>query len=91
VWARAPRNPTVDAHRRSLEEHWITAYTGIVEQGQAAGEFRRGVHGHDFAIRLAAMIDGLGKSLVLGDPWMTRARMLQICAGMIAAELVPAT
>lgn len=90
VWARSPRNPSVDAHRRELEEHWIAAYAGIVERGQAAGEFRPGVDARDFAVRLAAMIDGLGKSLVLADPWMTRARMLEICSGMIAAELTPA-
>ncbi|HEY2789263.1 MAG TPA: TetR family transcriptional regulator C-terminal domain-containing protein [Gaiellales bacterium] len=89
VWARSPRNPSVDAHRRELEEHWISAYAGIVELGQAAGEFRPGVDAHDFAVRLAALIDGLGKSLVLADPWMTRARMLDICAGVVAAELIP--
>jgi hypothetical protein len=29
----------------------------------------------------------LGKSVVLGDPWMTRSRMLEICSGMIEGEL----
>lgn len=87
VWARSPRNPTVDAHRRELEGHWLTAYAEIIARGQAAGELSPSVDGHDFAVRLCALIDGLGKSVVLGDPWMTRTRMLEICAGMIAAEL----
>jgi AcrR family transcriptional regulator len=87
VWARSPRNPAVDAHRRELEGRWMTAYAGIVERGQAAAELSRGVDAHDFAVRLCALIDGLGKSVVLGDPWMTRSRMLEICAGMIHAEL----
>ncbi len=90
VWARSPRNPTVDAHRRELEGHWLTAYARIVERGQAVGEVSPGVDAHDFAVRLCALIDGLGKSVVLGDPWMSRSRMLEICAGMIAAELEPA-
>jgi AcrR family transcriptional regulator len=89
VWARSPRNSTVDAHRRELEGHWMTAYARIVERGQAGGEFSAGVDAHDFVVRLCALIDGLGKSVVLADPWMTRPRMLEICAGMIRAELEP--
>jgi AcrR family transcriptional regulator len=87
VWARSPRNPTVDAHRRELEGHWMTAYAQIIERGQAVGELSPSVDAHDFAVRLCALIDGLGKSVVLGDPWMTRSRMLEICSGMIEAEL----
>jgi len=86
VWARSPRNPTVDLYRRELEGHWMAAYARMVERGQAAGEFRQG-DADDFAIRLSALIDGLGKSVVLGDEWMTRGRMLEICEGMIRAEL----
>ena len=86
VWARSPRNPTVDAHRRELEGRWITAYARIVKEGQADGEFR-GCDPDDFAVRLSALIDGLGKAVVLGDEWMTRARMLEICEGMVQAEL----
>jgi AcrR family transcriptional regulator len=86
VWARSPRNPTVDAHRRELEGRWITAYARIVREGQAAGDFRE-CDPDDFAVRLAALIDGLGKAVVLGDEWMTRARMLAICEGMVQAEL----
>ena len=86
VWARSPRNPTVDAHRRELEGRWISAYARIVREGQTAGEFRR-CDPDDFAIRLTALIDGLGKAVVLGDEWMTRARMLEICERMIMAEL----
>ena len=88
VWARSPRNPTVDAHRRELEGHWIAAYARIVAEGQAAGEFGA-CDPDDFAVRLAALIDGMGKAVVLGDEWMTRARMLEICDDMIRAELGP--
>ncbi len=89
VWARSLRNATVDAHRRDLEARWIAAYAGIVGRGQAAGEFAAGVDAHDFAVRLAALVDGLGKSLILRDPWMTRARMLAACAAMVDRELAP--
>jgi AcrR family transcriptional regulator len=88
VWARSPRNPTVNAHRRELEGRWISGYARFVREGQAAGEFRA-CEPDDFAVRLSALIDGLGKSVVLGDEWMTLARMLEICEDMIHAELDP--
>jgi AcrR family transcriptional regulator len=88
VWARSPRNPTVDAHRRELEGRWIAAYERIIRRGQQAGEFGP-ADAADFAIRLSALIDGLGKSVVLGDEWMTRTRMLEICEAMIRSELDP--
>jgi AcrR family transcriptional regulator len=88
VWARSPRNPTVDANRRELEGRWIDAYARLVREGQAAGEFRE-CDPEDFAVRLSALIDGLGKTVVLGDEWMTLPRMLEICAGVVRAELDP--
>jgi AcrR family transcriptional regulator len=87
VWARSPRNPTVDADRRRLEKRWIDTYADLVELGQTTGEFSPGTDPQDFAIRLGAVIDGLGKSVVLNDDWMTRDRMLAICTRMIANEL----
>jgi AcrR family transcriptional regulator len=86
VWARSPRSPVVDADRSRLERRWIDAYAAIVEQGQAAGEFRD-VDADDLAVRLAALIDGLGKSLVLRDQWMTRERALDICRRVVSADL----
>jgi AcrR family transcriptional regulator len=88
VWARSPRNPTANAHRRELEGRWITAYARFVREGQASGEFRER-DPDDFAVRLSALIDGLGKAVVLGDEWMTLPRMLEICEDMIRAELDP--
>jgi AcrR family transcriptional regulator len=87
VWARSPRNPTVDADRRRLERRWIDTYADIVELGQKYGEFIPEADPQDFAIRLGAMVDGLGKSVVLRDDWMTRDLMLDICTRMIVQEL----
>ncbi|HYK32356.1 MAG TPA: TetR/AcrR family transcriptional regulator [Streptosporangiaceae bacterium] len=87
VWARSPRDPTVDADRRRLEKRWIDTYADLVELGQKTGEFSPDADPQDFAIRLGAIVDGLGKSVVLGDDWMTRDRMLDICTRMIAREL----
>ena len=87
VWARSARNPVVDADRRQLERRWIDTYAGLVETGQKTGEFSLEVDPWDFAVRLAALVDGLGKSVVLRDDWMTRDRMLDICTRMIAQEL----
>ncbi len=87
VWAESPRSEVVDADRRRLELRWIEAYETTVRQGQEAGEFRS-VDPRDFAIRLSAMIDGLGKSVTLDDEWMTRQTMLEICTRMVDDELV---
>ena len=86
VWARSPRSAVVDADRRRLERRWIAAYAALVEQGMAAGEYRA-VDADDFAIRLAALVDGLGKSVVLNDDWMSRERMLDMCRRMVCDEL----
>src|SRR5215472_18304641 len=65
VWARSPRNPAVDADRRRLEKRWIDTYAELVELGQKTGEFSADADADDFAIRLGAVVDGLGKSVVL--------------------------
>jgi AcrR family transcriptional regulator len=88
VWSRSLRNATVDAHRRDLEGRWIDAYARIVARGQSEGDFRQDADPRDFAVRLAALIDGLGKSLVLRDPWMSRERMIAACAAMVESELI---
>ena len=71
LWALAPRDPAVARDRQALERRWRDTIAGIVQEGQAAGEFQA-VDAHEFAIRLGALIDGQNnpehhwsKSLVL--------------------------
>lgn len=86
MWARAPRDPEVARDREVLDRRWRDTIVDIVRNGQEQGEFAP-VDPEDFALRLAVMIDGLAIQVVLGDPDVTAARMLEICVRMAATEL----
>jgi AcrR family transcriptional regulator len=86
LWARAPRDPDVARDRQALDRRWRDTITGIVHEGQAGGEFAA-VDADDFALRLAALIDGLAILVVLRDPAVTRDRMFDLCMDTCAREL----
>jgi AcrR family transcriptional regulator len=86
LWARAPRDPDVARDREALDRRWRDAITGIVREGQASGEFAP-VDADDFALRLAALIDGLAILVVLRDPAVSRDRMFDLCMDTCAREL----
>jgi AcrR family transcriptional regulator len=86
LWARAPRDPDVARDREALDRRWRDAITEIVRQGQAAGEFAP-IDADDFALRLAALIDGLAILVVLQDPVVSRERMFDLCMDTCARDL----
>jgi AcrR family transcriptional regulator len=86
LWARAPRDPDVARDRQALDRRWRTSITEIVRDGQAAGEFAR-VDAELFALRLAALMDGLAILVVLKDPDVDRERMFDLCIDTCAREL----
>ena len=69
-----------------MDRRWRTTITEIVRQGQSAGEFAP-VDAATFALRLAALIDGLAILVVLHDPEVTRERMFDLCMSACAGEL----
>ena len=86
MWARAPRDPEVARDRHLLDRRWREAIADIVRRGQASGEFGP-ADPDDFALQLAAMIDGLSIQVVLKDPDVPPARMIDVCLSMASAEL----
>jgi AcrR family transcriptional regulator len=86
LWARAPRDPDVARDRAAMDRRWRTTITEIVREGQAAGEFSP-VDADGFALRLAALIDGLAIQVVLHDPEVSRERMFDLCVDTCAREL----
>jgi AcrR family transcriptional regulator len=86
LWARAAHKPDVARDRQAMDRRWRTTIGEIVRQGQAAGEFAP-VDGDAFALRLAALIDGLAILVVLKDPDVTRERMFDLCMQTCAGEL----
>ena len=86
LWARAAHKPDVARDRLAMDQRWRTTIGEIVRQGQAAGEFAP-VDVAAFALRLAALIDGLAILVVLKDPDVTRERMFDLCMETCAGEL----
>ena len=84
--SRAPRDPDVARDRAAMDQRWRATIGEIVRQGQAAGEFAP-VDADAFALRLAALIDGLAILVVLKDPDVTRERMFDLCMQTCAGEL----
>lgn len=86
LWARARRDAEVGQHRERLDRHWRQILASTVRQGQKAGEFAK-VDVDSFAVRLAALIDGLAIVVVLGDPEVSAERMFDLCMQTCAGEL----
>ena len=86
LWARSPRDPDVASNRAALDRRWRDTLVDIVKDGVARGEFGA-VDPEDFAIRLAALMDGLSVKVVLEDPDVPVERMRAMCLRMAATEL----
>lgn len=86
LWARAPRDPDVARDREAMDRRFRGAIADIVRSGQMRGEFGP-VDADEFALRFAAMIDGLAIQVVLNDADVTPRRMLEVCLRSAAAEL----
>jgi BetI-type transcriptional repressor, C-terminal/Bacterial regulatory proteins, tetR family len=86
LWARAPRDPDVARDRQQLDRRWRETLAEVVRHGQELGEFGP-VDPDDFAVRLAALIDGLAIQVVLADPDVPAGRMLDLCMVSAASEL----
>jgi len=69
-----------------LDRRWRRTIADIVRQGQASGEFAA-VDADEFALRLAALLDGLAIQVVLGDPEVPAERMFDLCMATCAREL----
>jgi hypothetical protein len=74
TWEMARLDPALAAARARLDEAWRTQIVSIVEEGIANGEFEA-VDAKDFALQLAAMLDGLAIEAMLGDPTVDAERM----------------
>lgn len=74
TWEMARLDPALAAARARLDEAWRTQIVAIVEEGIANGEFSD-VDAKDFAVQLAAMLDGLAIEAMLGDPTVDAERM----------------
>jgi AcrR family transcriptional regulator len=74
TWEMARLDPALAAARARLDEAWRSQIVSIVDEGIANGEFGS-VDAKDFALQLAAMLDGLAIEAMLGDPTVDAERM----------------
>jgi AcrR family transcriptional regulator len=77
TWEMSRLDPALASARARLDEAWRSQIVSIVEDGISGGEFRE-VDAKDFALQLAAMLDGLAIEAMLGDPTVDAARMSEL-------------
>ncbi len=87
VWSRSRHDTTLAKSRREMDGRWRGAIADVVSHGQEVGEFSAGVDPDDFALRLAALIDGLAIQVVLGDDHVGPDDMRRLCLAAAATEL----
>jgi AcrR family transcriptional regulator len=75
LWTRALRDSGSNDARSRLDERWRFQFAEVIREGQEAGEFGE-ADPDDVALVLASLIDGLAVQVTLGDPAVTKERML---------------
>jgi AcrR family transcriptional regulator len=88
AWEMSRHDPTLAAARARLDETWRAQIASVVEEGIAAGEFAR-VVASDFAIQLAALLDGLAIEVMLRDPTVDATRMRKLANDFVEMALQP--
>jgi AcrR family transcriptional regulator len=79
LWGRAIHYPEAARKREALDRRWRNTIADIVRGGQADGHFASEVDADEFALFLAAVMDGLAIQIVLGDPAVTTDKMRRLC------------
>lgn len=86
LWVRSLRHPEVARVREEFDARWRGAITRAVLDGQAEGVFGP-ADAAEFAIVLAALLDGLGVQMALGDPAVDPAFALRTAMCFAALAL----
>jgi AcrR family transcriptional regulator len=86
AWEMSRHDPTLASARARLDEDWRAQIAAIVDEGIASGEFRP-LDSTDFAIQLAAMLDGLAIEVMLGDPAVDADRMRDLANAFLDLAL----
>jgi AcrR family transcriptional regulator len=87
IWLRARRDAGVRASYPRLDRRQRELIAAIVREGQLSGEFSAGADPDDVALDLSALMDGLGIQVTLGQPDVSRRRMVARCLELASLEL----
>ena len=86
LWARSLHDAEVGRKRAALDRRWRSTIADVVRMGQRQGVFAD-VNPVDFALELAALMDGLAVQVVLDDTEVDRGRMRRILLGQAMHRL----
>ncbi|HEY1273697.1 MAG TPA: TetR family transcriptional regulator C-terminal domain-containing protein [Thermoleophilaceae bacterium] len=86
LWPRALRDPELADTRAELDTRWRTAIADVVRYGQERGEFGA-ADADEFAVLLAALLDGLAVQIALRDTEVTPERVREMCLRLAEREL----
>ncbi|CAN5791778.1 TetR/AcrR family transcriptional regulator [soil metagenome] len=78
LWARALHDPEVARRRAALDRRWRSTIADVVRTGQHRDVFATAIDAQEFALELAALMDGLALQVELADTEVDGARMLQL-------------
>jgi AcrR family transcriptional regulator len=86
LWARALRDPELAATRAELDGRWRRTIAAVVRYGQERGEFGP-ADADEFAVLLAALLDGLAVQIALRDMEVTPDRVRELAIKLAEREL----
>jgi AcrR family transcriptional regulator len=86
LWARALHDDVAARKRAALDRRWRTTIADIVRSGQRRGVFAS-IEPFDFAIELAALMDGLALQVVLDDTEFDGERMRRMLLDLAMRRL----
>jgi len=87
LWARSLHDDDAAAARQRLDGDWRGLLTEVIVAGQESGEFDAGADGRSVALALASLMDGLGVQATLGDPAISREKVVAIVLAHAEAAL----
>ncbi|MHB1615259.1 MAG: TetR/AcrR family transcriptional regulator [Actinomycetes bacterium] len=74
AWAAALHDPEIRKASRRLDARWAKAFTRVIAEGVASGEFRC-AHPEESAWRIAVLLDGLAVQVVVHKGLVTARQM----------------
>ncbi|HSK90906.1 MAG TPA: TetR/AcrR family transcriptional regulator [Euzebyales bacterium] len=86
LWARALHDDEVARKRAALDRRWRSTIADVVRAGQRQGVFAD-VDPFDFALELAALMDGLALQVVLDDTEVDSELMRRLSLGLAIRRL----
>lgn len=87
LWTRALRDEDAAVKRAALDRRWRTTIADIVREGQRSGDFSRAVDPDEFALAIAALMDGLVIQMLLDDPDIDAIKMRRLCLESAMGQL----